>query len=73
MKIYVIKRTKNIKSFLFLFSLFIKGTSNSILPASLGFILFTVSPLLLIIELMPLFADLTKNKFCSIDLKIAFA
>ena len=70
-KIYVIKRIKNIKSFLFLFLLSIKGTSYCILPASVALSFLITSPLLLIIALTPLLVDLTRYKFCSIDLKIS--
>ena len=60
MIVYVNKRIKNIKSFLFLKLLLINGTFNSILPTSFGSNLFITTPLLLIKALMPLLADLTK-------------
>ena len=72
MKRYVIKRIKNIKSFLFLFD-FINGISNSIFPISLRSICLTILPLLSIIALIPLLADLTKNVLFSIALKIDLA
>ena len=73
MKIYVNKRTKNIKSFLFLFFLFISGTSSSILPDSFGFKFFNYLPFIVIIALIPLLADLAKKVFRSIALYILFA
>ena len=51
----------------------IRGISYSMLPASLEFNFLIIWPLLLIIALVPLFADLIKKEFCSIALKIAFA
>ena len=69
---YVIKRTKKIKSIL-LFLDFINGTSNSIFPASFAFNIFKALPLLSIMELIPLLADLRKKVPFSIDLKIDFA
>ena len=68
---YVIKRTKKIKSFL-LFLDFINGTSNSIFPASFLFNCFIVVPLLSIIALIPLLADLKKKVPLSIALNIDF-
>ena len=52
---------------------FIKGTSNSIFPASFRFNLLTILPLLSIIALVPLLADLSKKVLFSIALKIDFA
>ena len=69
---YVIKRLKNIKSFLFLFD-FINGTSNSILPASFRLSCFFILPLLSIIALIPLFAERKTKVLFSIALKIVLA
>ena len=41
-------------------------------PDSLAFNFFNIFPLLSIKALIPLFADLIKNEFCSIALKTAF-
>ena len=68
MIVYVNKRIKNIKSFLFLRLLLISGTFNSILPVSSGSNLFIVLPLLLIKALIPLFADLITKVLLSMDL-----
>ena len=64
MKRYVIKSIK-IKSFLILFDL-IKGTLNSIFPASYRFNCLITSHTISIIALMPLFADLKKKVSFSI-------
>ena len=65
---YVNKRIKKIKSFLFFFSVLINGTSKSILPASTISSFLIISPLLLIIALIPLLVDLIRKEFCSIAL-----
>ena len=57
---YVIKRIKKIKSFLLVLD-FINGTSNSMFPASFRPSCFTILPLLSIMALIPLFADLRKK------------
>ena len=66
---YVIKRIIKIKSFL-IFLEFINGISNSIFPASFLFNCFITTPLLSIIALIPLFADLNKKVPFSIALNI---
>ena len=68
-KRYVIKSIKKIKSFLILFD-FINGTSNSIFPASFRFNCLIILPLLSIIALIPLLADLKKKVLFSTALKI---
>ena len=65
-KRYVIKSIKKIKSFLILL-FFIKGTLNSIFPASFLFNLLIILPLLSIIALIPLFVDLNKKLLFSIQ------
>ena len=67
---YVIKRIIKIKSFL-LFLDFINGTASSILPASFLFNCFNITPLLSIIALIPLLADLSKKVPLSTDLKLS--
>ena len=69
---YVIKRTIKIKSFLFFFD-FINGISYSMFPASFLLSCFIILPLLSIIELVPLFADLKKKVPFSIALNIDLA
>ena len=69
---YVIKRIKKIKSFLFFLD-FINGTSNSIFPASFLFNFFKITPLLSIIALIPLLADLRKKVPLSMALNIDLA
>ena len=72
MKRYVINRLKNIKSFLFLYD-FINGISSSMFPASFRSSRLIIFPLLSIMALIPLLADLNINELCSIALKMAFA
>ena len=69
---YVINRQKNIKSFLFLFD-FINGISSSIFPASFRSSCLIIFPLLSIMALIPLLADLIKKVLLSIALKIDLA
>ena len=74
MRIYVIKRNKNIKSFLNCFFVSsIIGSLNSIFPISFGCKFFKIFPCGLINALIPLFADLIVYTPDSIDLKIALA